>query len=73
MIKYYNRISEWLRLAVPSVSLCPTLPQQEHPEQSRVPRVTARRLLEISREEICSLRATEPVLSHLQNCEKRLL
>ena len=46
---------------MPSVSFCPT--------QSSVHRATARRLLKISKEEICSLRTAVPVLSHPHSTE----
>ena len=51
-------------LCVPLPNPCPS-----RDTQSRVPRATARQLLEISKEEICSLQAAVPVLSHLHSTE----
>jgi len=51
-------------LCVPVPNPCPSTDSR-----SRVPRDTARQLLEISREEIRSLRAAVPVLSHLHSTE----
>ena len=60
-----HRIEEQLRLAAASGTTT-SIPSSSRKTKSRA---TARQLLEISKEEICSLQAAVPVLSHLHSTE----